>query len=102
MIYRKLGRTGIDVGVVGLGAEYLEYAPRETVTSMVHELIDRGVNYIDLFMASPAVRDNFGEALAGKRPQVLITGHLVKNVHCRLSYRLVSAGLCRGAPPEGG
>lgn len=76
MIYRKLGRTGIDVGVVGLGAEYLEYAPRETVTSVVDELIDRGVNYIDLFMASPAVRDNFGEALAGKRQQVLIAGHL--------------------------
>ena len=76
MIYRQLGRTGIDVGVVGLGAEHLEYAPRETVTSMVHELIDRGVNYIDLFMASPAVRDNFGEALAGKRQQVVIAGHL--------------------------
>jgi len=25
MIYRKLGKTGIDVGVVGLGAEYLEF-----------------------------------------------------------------------------
>ena len=55
MIYRKLGRTGIDVGVVGLGAEYLEHAPRETVTSVVDALIDRGINYIDLFMASPAV-----------------------------------------------
>ncbi len=76
MIYRKLGRTGLDIGVIGLGAEYLEYAPRETVASVVHEVLDRGVNYIDLFMASPAVRDNFGIALAGKRQQVMIAGHL--------------------------
>jgi len=76
MIYRKLGRTGIDVGVVGLGAEYLEHAPLETVTSVVDVLIDRGINYIDLFMASPAVRDNFGQALAGKRQRVVIAGHL--------------------------
>ena len=76
MIYRKLGRTGIDVGVVGLGAEYLEHSPRETVISVVDTLIDRGINYIDLFMASPAVRDNFGQALAGKRQQVVIAGHL--------------------------
>jgi len=60
MRYRKLGRTGIDVGIVGLGAEYLEHASEDTVTSVVHEAIDKGVNYIDLFMATPGVRDNFG------------------------------------------
>lgn len=76
MRYRKLGRTGIDVGIVGLGAEYLEYASESTVTSVVHEAVDRGVNYIDLFMASPGVRDNFGTALKNKRHRVMIAGHL--------------------------
>ncbi len=76
MIYRKLGRTGIDVGVVGLGAEYLELAPENTVVSVVHEAIDNDVNYIDLFMASPGVRDNFGKALQNKRQKVIIAGHL--------------------------
>lgn len=76
MRYRELGRTGVDVGIVGLGAEYLEHAPRDTVVSVVDEALDRGVNYIDLFMASPDVRDNFGIALKNKRHQVMITGHL--------------------------
>ncbi len=76
MIYRKLGRTGVDVGVVGLGAEYLEFEPEKTVVSVVHEAIDNGVNYIDLFMASPGVRDNFGTALRNKRQKVMIAGHL--------------------------
>ena len=76
MRYRKLGRTGIDVGIVGLGAEYLEHASEDTVTSVVHEAIDKGVNYIDLFMATPGVRDNFGTALKNKRHQVMIAGHL--------------------------
>ena len=66
MIYRKLGRTGLDVGVVGLGAEYLEHEPANTVISVVHRAIDGGVNYIDLFMASPGVRDNFGKALRNR------------------------------------
>ena len=76
MKYRKLGRTGINVGIVGLGAEYLEHASEDTVTSVVHEAIDKGVNYIDLFLASPDVRDNFGTALKNKRHKVMIAGHL--------------------------
>ena len=68
MIYRKLGRTGADVGIVGLGAEYLEHAPEKTVVSVAHEAIDNGVNYIDLFMASPGVRDSRGGGRAGMSP----------------------------------
>ena len=76
MLYRKLGRAELDVGVVGLGAEYLEHAPRETVVSVVDEAIAGGVNYVDLFMASPDVRDNFGIALKGRRDRVMVAGHL--------------------------
>ncbi len=76
MIYRKLGRTGADVGVIGLGAEYLEHEPEKTVVSVVHEAVDNGVNYIDLFLASPGVRDNIGKALINKRQKVMIAGHL--------------------------
>ena len=76
MLYRKLGRTGLNVGIVGLGAEYLEFEPESTVISVAHRAIDSGVNYIDLFMASPGVRDNFGRALRGRRQKVMIAGHL--------------------------
>ena len=76
MKYKTLGRTGIDVGIIGLGAEHLEFAPRETVISVVNEALENGVNYIDLFMASPTIRDNMGIALKNRRHNTMIAGHL--------------------------
>ena len=76
MRYRKLGRTEIDVGIVGLGGEYLEYASRDTIISVVNAAIAHEVNYVDLFMASPDVRDNFGIALKNKRHKAIVAGHL--------------------------
>ena len=95
MRYRKLGRTGVEVGIIGLGAEYLEFVSRETVISVVNEAVAQGVNYIDLFMASPDVRDNFGIALQNRRHQVMIAGHLGAALkhgqYCRSRDKTVSA-----------
>lgn len=76
MLYRKLGRTGLDVGIIGLGAEHLEHEPKEVVKSVVDEALNGGVNYIDLFMPSPGIRDIFGDILKGRRDKVMIAGHL--------------------------
>lgn len=76
MKFRKLGRTGLDVGIIGLGGEYLEHASRETVISVIHEAMDNQINYFDLFMASPDARGYYGEALKGKRDRVIVAGHL--------------------------
>ncbi|MFC1938845.1 aldo/keto reductase [Chloroflexota bacterium] len=76
MRYKTLGKTGVEVGVVSLGAEYLEHTSKDIVISTVNAALGNGVNYIDLFMASPGVRDNFGIALKNKRHQVMIAGHL--------------------------
>ena len=76
MEYRKLGRTGVDVGVVGLGMEYLESASEETVISVVRAALDAGVNYFDLWMATPAVRDAMGKAISGRRSEAFIAGHI--------------------------
>ncbi len=76
MLYRKLGRTGLDVGIIGLGAEHLEHEPEEAVRPVVDEAISGGVNYIDLFMPSPGIRDIFGRVLKGRRSRVMIAGHL--------------------------
>ncbi len=73
---RTLGRTGLEVGVIGLGTEYLVGQPGDTVVSVVHEAIDQGVNYIDVLFAYTEYLDNMGAALKGKRDQVFITGHL--------------------------
>ena len=76
MEYRKLGKIGVDVGAIGLGTEYLSGMPRETIVSVVHEAIDSGVNYMDLFYAHPEIRDDIGFALEGRRDKMMIAGHL--------------------------
>ncbi len=75
MEYRKLGKTGLDVGVVGLGMEHLAPLP-ENIGPVVHRAIDRGVNYIDLMIWAPEAMSVFGAALKGRRDEVLLAGHL--------------------------
>lgn len=76
MVYRNLGRTGVCVGIVGLGMEYLESAPKETVSSVVRTALDNGIDYFDLWMATPGVRDAMGEAIKGRRDEAFIAGHI--------------------------
>jgi len=76
MQFRKLGSTGLDVGVIGLGTEYLNGQPREAVVSVVREAIARGVNYLDVLFSLPEYLDNLGAALQGCRERVILTGHL--------------------------
>ena len=63
MKYRTLGRTGLEVSTMSLGTEYLIDVPREHVVSVIHEAIDRGVNYFDLFFAQPEVSRQYGRGL---------------------------------------
>jgi len=73
---RKLGRSGLDVGVLGVGTEYL-LGPRETLIDVVHEAIAHGMNFFDLLMGNPEVRDMFGEAFRGiARQRIVLAGHL--------------------------
>ena len=76
MEYRKLGATGLDVGTIGLGTEYLIDKPRETVTAVIRKAIGCGINYFDLFFAQPEFRDNMGAAFEGYRDKVLLAAHL--------------------------
>ncbi|KPK85718.1 MAG: hypothetical protein AMJ81_02995 [Phycisphaerae bacterium SM23_33] len=73
---RTLGRTGLTVGVIGLGTEYLLDVPRGTVVSVVRQAVAAGVNYFDVLFAQPHYLDNLGAAFQGLREKILITGHL--------------------------
>jgi len=94
MQYRKLGRTELDVGVVGLGTEFLWHEPKEVVLSVVDEAIENGVNYMDLWMPSPEVRDNVGVALQGKREKVILAGHLGSTLKDNQYYRTRDKSMC--------
>lgn len=76
MEYRKLGRTGLDVSLIGLGTEYLIDLLRETVVAVIHKAIEHEINYFDLFFAQPEFRDNMGAAFKGCRDKVILAAHL--------------------------
>ena len=76
MIYRPIGNTGMSAGVVGLGTEYLDNKPYETVEAVISAALDQGINMMDLFMPGEPVRRNIGRALAGRRDKMLIQGHI--------------------------
>lgn len=76
MRYRTFKKSGIQISEIALGAEHIEMAPYETVKRIVDMAMDAGVNYTDLFMGSPDIRDHFGRALRGRRDKMMIAGHL--------------------------
>lgn len=76
MIYRAIGNTGMSASVIGLGTEYLDNKPYETVEAVINAALERGINIMDLFMPGERVRTNIGRALAGRRDKVIIQGHI--------------------------
>ncbi|MBU7031032.1 MAG: aldo/keto reductase [Theionarchaea archaeon] len=76
MEYRQIGNTGLDVSVIGLGTEYLNRQSQETVTSVVHTAIERGVNLIDILFTFDGYLETLGNALEGYRENVILQVHI--------------------------
>lgn len=76
MNHRILGRTGITVGEIGLGGEWFNGLSAEESTAIIDAALESGMNFIDVFMPQAPTRDNLGTALAGRREQFIIQGHL--------------------------
>ena len=49
MLYRKLGATGVEVSAIGLGGSHLGQpnVAEEDAIRIVHEALDRGINFLD-------------------------------------------------------
>ena len=76
MIYRTLGKTGLEVSEIGLGAEWLERHNRQEVAEIIHHAEAKGINIFDCWMSNPEVRSNIGAAIKGHREWWIIQGHL--------------------------
>lgn len=76
MRYNKLGRTDLDVSVIGVGLEHMKGQPREVIVSTIRRAIERGVNYLDVVFSMPDYLDNIGAGIQGRRDRVLLTAHL--------------------------
>jgi predicted aldo/keto reductase-like oxidoreductase len=66
----------MSASVVGLGAEHLQAKPYETAKEVIDAALDSGINIVDCFMPGAEVRRNIGKAIAGRRGELLIQGHI--------------------------
>ena len=76
MKQRELGQTGLKVGEIGFGTEYLHGQSSEAVAEVVRAAVARGVSYFDILWAFPKYLDDLGAAFAGLRDRVRLTVHL--------------------------
>lgn len=76
MIYRPLGRTGLEVSVIGFGAEWMERNTQEICTAVTRRCEDHGINLVDCWMSNPEVRTKLGNALRPHRKRWIIQGHV--------------------------
>ncbi len=76
MQYRKLGKTGLLVSEIGLGAEWLERHNAEECREIIDICEQKGINILDCWMSEPNVRSNIGAAIRGRREKWFIQGHI--------------------------
>jgi aryl-alcohol dehydrogenase-like predicted oxidoreductase len=73
--YRRLGRSGIQVSVIGLGTNQFGRAVDERTTAeIIHRAMDRGINHIDTAdtYTGPVSESHLGKAIADRRDQVVL------------------------------
>ena len=58
MRYRKLGKTGLEVSEIGLGAEWLERHDSREIKEVIDTCETQGINILDCWMSEPNVRSN--------------------------------------------
>ncbi|MCM1151871.1 MAG: aldo/keto reductase [Alistipes sp.] len=76
MIYRTLGRTGLEVSAIALGCEGFMGMTPEELRTQIDCAEELGINFIDLYSSNPELRTALGHALAGRRERFVIQGHL--------------------------
>ncbi len=75
MEYRRLGRTDLQVGAVGLGTEYLLGRPREVVADTLDTAISGGANLVDLLFSIPGYLDDVAAAIGDRRDDLILAAH---------------------------
>lgn len=79
MRYRELGRTGLNVSVLGFGASPLgnEFGPVGPADAerAVHAAIDAGINFFDVspYYGRTLAEERLGNAIAGHRDKVILS-----------------------------
>lgn len=75
---RPFGKTGIQLSIIGLGGVTVMKTPQREVNRIVHEAVDRGVNYIDVAPTYGDAEELLGVALKGYRERVFLACKTLK------------------------
>lgn len=76
MEYRNLGDTGLKVSVISMGCEGFDGKSEEETTSDLSYLLDRGLNFIDLYSPEPELRKHISAAYKDRRHRIILQSHL--------------------------
>jgi len=76
MKYRRLGKTGMEAGVIGLGAEHLDGKEYAVVSETIGAAMEHGMNMMDVFMPGSDVRRKIGRAIKNNREKFILQGHI--------------------------
>lgn len=77
MKYREIKRCGnLKISEIALGCEgFMEKSPEE-FKEMLGRAMELGINFIDMYAPNPVFRDNMGAAIAGRREEIVLQGHI--------------------------
>jgi len=73
MKYRKLGKTGLEVSVIGFGGVQLSSSNSEYAVKIVHKALELGVNYFDTARIYWDSEIKLGIGLKGNREKVYVS-----------------------------
>ncbi len=71
---RTLGKTGMDVTVLGFGAAEIGYrgVPQDTVDRLINSALDAGLNIIDTAECYPGSEEKIGQAVSSRRSEYFL------------------------------
>lgn len=72
MKYTTLGKTGLQVSVVGLGGIPVQRTDKAEAVEIVNACMEQGINFLDTARGYTVSEEYFGEALKGKRDKWII------------------------------
>lgn len=72
MLYKKLGKTNLNVSVVGFGGIPIQKISREEAAEVIHRAEEMGINFIDSARGYTVSEEYIGNALRGRRDKWIV------------------------------